>query len=200
MTETAESIRAFWFGTDADDAVVAAQKGKLWWSKNDATDTEIRTRFHASTVAAAGGAFNEWTATPYGVLALILLTDQFPRNMYRGRPESFSFDPIALHWALHALECGFDSLLRPIERVFVYLPLEHSESIPLQRRSVQLYEKLLHDVPAEQQSVFNGFSDFAVRHRDIVLRFGRFPHRNAILGRASTEEEIAFLKTAGSSF
>ncbi|HWU97240.1 MAG TPA: DUF924 family protein [Oxalicibacterium sp.] len=200
MTETAETIRTFWFGDDADDAAVAAQQSKLWWAKNDAADIEIRTRFQTSTLAAAKGALDTWAATPSGTLALILLTDQFPRNMYRGRPESFSFDPIALHWTLHALEHGFDASLRPIERIFIYLPLEHAESLMLQQRAVQLYEKLLSNVPTEQQSVFSGFVNFAVRHRDVIARFGRFPHRNAILGRASTQEEIAFLKTAGSSF
>jgi uncharacterized protein (DUF924 family) len=200
LTETAETIRAFWFGLEVDDTAVAAQKSKLWWAKNDVTDSEIRTRFKTSTLAAASGALDAWAATPSGTLALILLTDQFPRNMYRGRPESFSFDPIALHWALHALEYGFDASLRPIERIFVYLPLEHAESVTLQQRAVRLYEKLLNDVPAEQHSVFSGFVDFAVRHRDVIARFGRFPHRNAILGRASTEDERAFLKTAGSSF
>lgn len=200
LTETAETIRTFWFGVDADDTTVAAQKSKLWWAKNDAADIEIRTRFQTSTLAAASGKLDAWAATPSGTLALILLTDQFPRNMYRGRPESFSFDPIALHWALHALEHGFDASLRPIERIFIYLPLEHAESLTLQLRAVQLYEKLLVDVPTEQQSAFSGFVNFAVRHRDVIARFGRFPHRNAILGRASTEEEVAFLKTAGSSF
>lgn len=200
MIETAESIREFWFGTHNDDAAVAAQKSKLWWAKSDAADGEIRTRFQTSTLAAASGALDKWSATPYGALALILLTDQFPRNMYRARPESFSFDPIALHWALHALAHGFDALLRPIERVFVYLPLEHAESLTLQHRSVTLYEKLLNDAPAEQASTFSGFVNFATRHRDVIARFGRFPHRNAILGRSSTEEEVAFLKTPGSGF
>jgi uncharacterized protein (DUF924 family) len=200
LTETAESIREFWFGSDADDAAVAAQKSKLWWAKSDAADIEIRTRFQTSTLAAANSALDAWSATPSGILALILLTDQFPRNMYRGRPESFSFDPIALHWSLHALESGFAALLRPIERVFLYLPLEHAESLTLQDRAVHLYENLLDDAPTEQQSTFSGFINFAMRHRDVIARFGRFPHRNAILGRSSTEEEIAFLKTAGSSF
>lgn len=200
MTETAESIREFWFGTNTDDAEVATQKSKLWWAKNDTTDTEIRSRFQTSTLAAASGALDKWSLTPYGTLALILLTDQFPRNMYRARPECFSFDPIALHWALHALAHGFDALLRPIERVFIYLPLEHAESMTLQHRSVSLYEKLLNDAPAEQESTFSGFVNFATRHRDVIARFGRFPHRNAILARSSTEEEAAFLKTPGSGF
>lgn len=203
MTETAESIRAFWFGDDgpdSDDAVVAARQGKLWWSKNEAVDREIRTRFETGTIAAGKGALDDWAQTPRDILALILLTDQFPRNMYRNRPESFSFDPIALHWALFALEHGMAAELRPLERVFIYLPLEHAESITLQNRCVRLFEELLNDVPPDQHDAFAGFVNFAVRHRDVIARFGRFPHRNAILGRASTEEERAFLQTPGSSF
>ncbi len=200
MTESIESILGFWFGASVDDAEVAQEKGRMWWSKNEAVDEEIRRRFEACTAAALHGALDEWAATPRGVLALVLLTDQFPRNMYRGQPASFAFDAIALRWALHGLERGMDSLLRPIERVFLYLPFEHSESIADQRRSVLLYEQLLRDVPPQHESTFSGFGQFAIRHRDIIARFGRFPHRNAILGRASTGKEIAFLQTPGSSF
>lgn len=201
MIETADTIRTFWFGDDeGDDAAIGSRQGKLWWSKDDDTDREIRTRFEACTVAASGGRFDQWSRTPHGLLALILLTDQFPRNMYRNRPEAFSFDPIALHWALDGLVRGADTLLRPIERVFFYLPLEHAESLPLQDRAVGLFEKLQGDVPASQREAFAGYTNFAIRHRDIIARFGRFPHRNAILGRASTDEEIAFLKTPGSGF
>jgi uncharacterized protein (DUF924 family) len=134
------------------------------------------------------------------LLALILLTDQFPRNIYRGQARSFGFDGLALRWALDGLDLGIDRQLRPIQRVFFYLPLEHSESIAHQDRSLDLYQQLLNDVPEEQKETFTGFRNFAIRHRDIIARFGRFPHRNAILDRVSTDEETAFLKTAGSSF
>lgn len=201
MVETAESIRAFWFGNaDEDDAAIGKRQGKLWWSKSDDTDREIRTRFEASTIAASSGAFDHWSRTPHGLLSLILLTDQFPRNMYRSRPESFSFDPIALHWALDGLQRGVDALLRPIERVFFYLPLEHAESLPLQQRAVGLFERLQDSVPDEERSAFAGYTSFAERHRDVIAKFGRFPHRNAILGRVSTDDETAFLKTPGSGF
>jgi uncharacterized protein (DUF924 family) len=198
--ETAEAIHEFWFGTDADDVKTAEQKKKLWWSKDTAIDKIIAQRFEKSTLAAVDGSLNHWKTIPRGVLALILLTDQFPRNMYRGTPASFACDHIALQLSLQALEQGVDKLLRPIERVFVYLPLEHSESIGDQERAVQLFAQLAGEVPAAQKSTFDGFHQFAISHRDIIARFGRFPHRNQILGRASTEQEIAFLKTAGSSF
>ncbi|RBA23474.1 DUF924 family protein [Herminiimonas fonticola] len=198
--ETADAIHEFWFGTDADDVKAADQKKKLWWSKDAAIDNIIVQRFEKSTLAAADGALDFWKTTPRGLLALILLTDQFPRNMYRGTANSFAYDHIALQLSLQALEQGVDQLLRPIERVFVYLPLEHSESIDDQERAVQLFEQLARDVVPAQKSTFDGFHQFAIRHRDIIARFGRFPHRNEILGRTSTEEEISFLKTAGSSF
>lgn len=200
MTETPESILTFWFGTSQDDGVAAEEKSKLWWAKDEHTDQEIRRRFESSTEAVARGDLDEWSATPHGVLAMVLLADQFPRNMYRGLPESFAFDTLALRWTLHALERGMDNALRPIERVFLYLPLEHSESRADQQRAVFLFEQLLRDVSEAHKKTFAGFVDFALRHRDVIARFGRFPHRNAILGRESTDEEQAFLKQPGSSF
>lgn len=198
--ETVDAIHAFWFGTDADDVQIADQKKKLWWSKDAAVDGLITQHFEKATLAAAEGLLDSWKMTPRGLLALILLTDQFPRNMYRGTPASFAYDHVALQLTMQALEQSVDQLLRPIERVFIYLPLEHSESICDQERAVQLFEQLVNDVAASQKSTFTGFHQFAIRHRDIIARFGRFPHRNDVLGRTSTDEEIAFLKTAGSSF
>jgi uncharacterized protein (DUF924 family) len=198
--ETANAIHEFWFGTDTDDVKAADQQKKLWWSKDTAIDHIIAQRFEKFTLAAADGSLNSWKNTPRGLLVLILLTDQFPRNMYRGTSASFAYDHIALQLCKQALEQGVDQLLRPIERVFVYLPLEHSESIADQERVVHLTEQLAKDVPLAQKTAFEGFHQFAIRHRDIIARFGRFPHRNQMLGRISTEEEIAFLKTAGSSF
>ena len=200
MTETSESILAFWFGDSEDDAVTAKAQTKLWWSKDEHTDQEIRRRFESSTEAMSRGELDAWAESPRGLLAMVLLVDQFPRNMYRNLPESFGFDTLALRWTLHALERGMDNHLRPIERVFLYLPLEHSESNADQQRSVFLFEQLLRDVPENQKEIFAGFLDYAIRHRDVIARFGRFPHRNRILERESTPEEIAFLKEPGSSF
>lgn len=200
MTETSESILAFWFGHHDDDAATAKAQAKLWWSKDEKTDQEIHRRFESSTEAMGRGELDDWAATPHGLLAMVLLVDQFPRNMYRSLPESFAFDTLALRWSLHALERGMDNHLRPIERVFLYLPLEHAESRAEQDRSVFLFEQLARDVPAEQKEVFAGFLDYAIRHREVIARFGRFPHRNKILGRESTPEEIEFLQQPGSSF
>lgn len=199
-TPTADDVLDYWFGTQVGDAATAAAQKKLWWSKDAAVDAEIRGRFGALVAAAAGGAHRNWADTPRGRLALILLFDQFPRNMYRDTPQAFAHDAQALQLALDGLAAGADSQLRPIERVFFYLPLEHAESAEMQERSVALFAALAAGVPAAERETFTGYADYAVRHRDIIRRFGRFPHRNRILGRASTPEETGFLKQPGSSF
>lgn len=200
LIENPESIHTFWFGENKDDSVVAQQKSRLWWAKDSQTDLTVAKRFSFSTQAAALGQLDGWSVTAQGHLALILLLDQFPRNMYRGLPKSFSFDAHALSWSLRGLAEGVDQQLRPIERVFFYLPLEHAESLAHQEHAVGLFEKLLADVPIQHKETFAGFVQFAKRHRDVIARFGRFPHRNAILERACTEAERVFLKTPGSSF
>jgi uncharacterized protein (DUF924 family) len=129
-----------------------------------------------------------------------LLTDQFPRNIYRESARAFAFDAKALAWCLGGIISGLHLGLRPIERVFFYFPLEHAESLEYQEQSVGLFRDLLATVPLDQKSVFENFLDFAVCHRDIIARFGRFPHRNKIIGRPSTPEEAAFLEEQGSSF
>ena len=198
--ETARTINDFWFGSAADDSAVAAQQTRLWWIKNPVTDRAIRERFAATTAAAARGELSSWAQQPGGLLALILLTDQLPRNMYRNTPAAFEHDALAQGWALDALERGFDQRLRPIERLFLYLPLEHAESNALQARSVELFTRLFQEVAATDMETFRGFLVYALRHRSVISRFGRFPHRNQILGRDSTLEEMEFLAKPGSSF
>lgn len=198
--ETPFSIRQFWFGDSSDDRDTARQQAPLWWSKNDALDREVRQRFEATLVAAADGQLEAWTTTPDGVLALILLADQFSRNMYRGQARAFAFDALARRWSRLALEQQLDQVLRPIERVFVYLPLEHSEQLSDQEQALMLFERLLASVPAEQQDIYRGYLDYARQHRDVIARFGRFPHRNAILQRPSTAAELEFLAGPHSSF
>lgn len=200
LIENSKSIHTFWFGESDDDSVVAQENNRLWWAKNSQTDLTIAKRFSFCTAAAASGQLDEWSETAQGQLSLILLLDQFPRNMYRGLPKSFSFDAHALRWSLQGLIDGVDQQLRPIERAFFYLPLEHAELLQHQEHAVQLFEKLVADVPSLHKEVFTGFLQFAKRHRDVIARFGRFPHRNAILERACTDEERVFLKMPGSSF
>jgi uncharacterized protein (DUF924 family) len=198
--ETERSIREFWFGTQADDKTAAAEKSRLWWGKDPAIDRAIAERFASCVEQAAAGQLDTWRKTPEGLLALILLTDQFRRNIYRDTPAAFSADPLALGWSREAVSAGIHRRLRPIERVFLYLPFEHSESLADQDQAVALFQELVEEAGPNAAGVYDGYLDFAHRHREVIQRFGRFPHRNRILGRASTAEEEAFLKQKGSSF
>ncbi|WP_341648893.1 DUF924 family protein [Thauera humireducens] len=130
----------------------------------------------------------------------MLLTDQFPRNIWRGEAAAFAFDVLALRWAKDTLRLGLDNELRAVERVFVHLPLEHSEELGDQREAVRLFDRLAASVPAPNRPSFDGYLDYARRHLAIIERFGRFPHRNAALGREAREDETAFLQQPGSSF
>ena len=198
--EAPESIHQFWFGTNADDGVTVATQAKLWWSKDDALDLDIKQRFAASSDLALNGKLDEWSATSDGCLALILLCDQFPRNMYRNTPQAFAFDDNALQLAKEGIAHQLDTRLRPIERVFFYLPFEHSESLADQDRAVALFRQLADEAKPAHKTSFENFLNFAIRHREVIKRFQRFPHRNKIVGRDSTAAELQFLSEPGSSF
>ena len=195
-----ETILTYWFGANPDQAVLAKDRAALWWSKNNEVDREIRQRFESSVQLAGDGRLNSWLIEPRGRLALIILTDQLPRNIYRDSPQAFAFDTRALEWSLDGIESSVDRRLRPIERVFFYLPLEHSERLEDQERSVAMFRELLPSVDPDQQEIFESYLNFPILHRDVVARFGRIPHRNRILGRTSTPEELYFLSQPGSSF
>lgn len=198
--ENPRSIHQFWFGSASDDRATIQQQSALWWSKNPALDQQIRQRFEPSVLAAQRAELDAWAATPDGLLALILLTDQLPRNMYRGAAGSFGFDALARGWCRLGLERQFDAALRPIEAAFFYLPLEHSEQLADQELALALFRALIERVPAERQPDYQGYLDFALKHHAIIARFGRFPHRNRILGRASSVAELEFLSGPDSSF
>jgi len=197
---TPEIILDFWFGSNPDDGAVGNERSDLWWSKNKATDDEIRRRFEIYLIMAVSEQLKDWLTTPPGRLALIILTDQFPRTIYRDTAQAFSCDEKALAWCIEGLEQKVDRELRPIERVFFYLPLEHAEYLEHQALSVKYFGELASTVNSEQKALFDGYLDYAVRHRQIIERFGRFPHRNKVLGRESTPDELAFLSEPGSSF
>ncbi|HWW99346.1 DUF924 family protein [Collimonas sp.] len=200
MAEDSVTIRQFWFGDHPDDGVVASQQAGLWWSKKPAVDLLIRERFESTLLAAGEQQLSGWETTAQGVLALVILHDQFPRNMYRDTPRSFAFDAQARHFCRLGLQPDFYNALRPIERSFVHLPLTHSELPVDQEQAVALCAALADQVPASHKQRFAGYLSSAVRHRDIIARFGRFPHRNRILQRPSTPEEQLFLQQPGSSF
>ena len=182
----AAQVMRFWFANGEGDA--------RWFEKNGAFDAEIRMRFLALHEEAAAGTLDGWKESPGDCLALIVLLDQFPRNMFRATLRAFATDGRALAAARHAVAQGYDRPMTPSQRMFVYLPFEHSESLADQEISCRLNEPLA-AFPATHD-VYR----YALRHREIVARFGRFPHRNAALGRASTPEEIEFLKEPGSGF
>ncbi|MCK5378207.1 MAG: DUF924 domain-containing protein [Acidobacteria bacterium] len=198
--ENQKTIREFWFGKNIDDGAVAEDRSSLWWSKDPSTDAEIRRRFESLVIAAESGDLDDWRLSIDGRLALVLLTDQFPRNIFRDSPAAFRFDALARNLCVEGLETRADRELRPIERVFFYLPLEHSEDLDDQNRCVALFRELAEEVGADIKETFENFVAFALRHQVIIERFGRFPHRNSILGRQSTREETDFLTQPGSSF
>ena len=198
MTDPSSAeVRAFWFLPDTGAGTAAGFRPE-WFRKDPAFDESIRARFgplveRALTLPA--GAPPAWGAAPDDVLAEILVLDQFPRNLYRGQPLAFAGDARALALALALIARGDDRRLRPLERLFAYLPLEHAEDLALQDRSVDLFSAL-----AAGHEGFGEVLDYAERHRDVIRRFGRFPHRNAALGRASTPAEVEYLAQPGSGF
>jgi uncharacterized protein (DUF924 family) len=188
LAPLAAEVLDFWF---------TSEKGRqrdVWFTKNDAFDRELRNRFGAALSAGLAGAFGEWCATPHGSLARVLLLDQFTRNAFRDTADAFAGDSRALATAERAIEREFDRLLDPYERWFLYMPFEHSEELDLQERGVTLFTVLAAETGVDAPL------PWAKRHRDVIRRFGRFPHRNEILGRASTPEELAFLAQPGSRF
>jgi uncharacterized protein (DUF924 family) len=193
--ERVDEILRFWFGEPEDAAGEYGQQRPVWFKKDRAFDDAIRQRFLGDVERAAGGELGAWQQAPRPCLALILLLDQFPRNLFRGEARSFASDRTALAAAYHALEQGYDQQVLPVERVFFYLPLEHSENLADQDRSVELVRSL-HAAHPEFESTL----DYALRHREVIQRFGRFPHRNEILGRETTPEEAEFLRQPGSRF
>jgi uncharacterized protein (DUF924 family) len=183
-----DDVLTFWFGALDETGRSDQAHMARWWKKDPAFDQELRDRFGALHAAITRGEHADWIESARGRLATILVLDQFSRNMFRGAPGMFASDARALELTVDGLDRGMDQELTPAERQFFYMPLMHSEDLAAQERCVELFATF-----AENQK-------FAVQHRDIVKRFGRFPHRNEILGRTSTPEEIAFLTQPGSSF
>lgn len=181
----------FWF-----DPAHAAH----WFAADARFDQQIRQRFGTAVAAAAHGQLDDWTGAAESWLALLLLLDQFPRNLHRGDARSWAADVKAQRVALSGLADGFDQLLPPLQRVFAYLPLEHAEDRGLQQRSVALFGALHAQAPPEQRERYAMFLDYARRHHDVIARFGRFPHRNAVLDRSNTPDEVAYLAQPGAGF
>ena len=189
-----KEIFTFWFGAPRDDKTYYDEWHSRWFTSAPQFDQEVRDRFMEDYQQAAARQLAEWQTEPRAGLALVLLLDQLPRNMFRGTPKAFATDASAREAASHLIRSGCERQLLPIERAFVYMPFMHSEALADQHASVALFQQLA------QEREYLTFVTFAIKHREVIDRFGRFPHRNAILGRPSTAEEAAFLTQPGSSF
>jgi uncharacterized protein (DUF924 family) len=189
----AQQVLDFWFGAPGEPH--HGQPRAEWFRKDPAFDAAIRARFGALIDAALAGGLDGWADPPPAAVARIVVLDQFPRNAFRDSARMFAGDARALAAARALVASGADRALPGVMRQFVYLPFEHAETLADQHESMRLFEQLARDEPA-----LAGLTDWARRHLDIVARFGRFPHRNALLGRASTAEEVEFLRQPGSGF
>lgn len=189
----AQAVLDFWFG--APGSAGFGEPRAEWFRKDEVFDARIRQHFGDDTANALAGGLAEWTTEPEGALALILLLDQFPRNLFRGHARAFAGDDRARQVARRLTDRAQHQTLQPVQRVFVYLPFEHAESMEDQDRAVDLFRELHGERPD-----FAGFLDYAQKHREVIQRFGRFPHRNAALGRESTVEEKVYLAQPGSGF
>lgn len=190
----------WWFGDAEAASAVAAQRGKLWFGYRASQDAEARERFGELSAQALAGGLQDWAEQAEGWLALILLLDQLSRMIHRATPQAFAGDARAQQLVRRGLAQGLERQLPAIRQVFVYLVLEHAEDLVTQNLAVERFRALREQVPAAERELFGGYLDYAVRHQQVIARFGRFPHRNTILARASTPDELAFLAEPGSRF
>lgn len=196
----AEEVLAFWFGEQRNDASWLAERNALWFGGKAETDARIRERFLGLTQAACEGKLDAWAQEPRGLLALVILLDQFSRSLFRGTPEAFAQDAKARTLVHRALGQGWAQGYTPLERIFLAMPLMHSEALPEQEQCVVLFQELEAAAEGAIADTVRSSLDYARRHLEVVAHYGRFPHRNDTLGRKSTPEELEFLKQPGSSF
>lgn len=194
MANAIDEIHDYWFGELDDTGMADPSRDKLWFQSTEADDEFCRLRFGAKVEQALAGELTDWEQTDRGLIALILLLDQFTRTIYRDTPQAFAGDPRALDLAQHCIAHGHHQRLPAIHQVFLYLPLEHTEDLEVQEECVSLFEELTAITGLEPMQ---GYTRYAVAHRDVIGRFGRFPHRNVILGRESTAAELEYLQTHG---
>ncbi len=198
---TPTAILEFWFGNQNNMLDINSEKSGLWWGKNSVVDQNMAHLFRPLVdLIHAGSQYDFWRNQPDGCLASILALDQFPRNIFRGTPQSFAYDAMARELAEQFVSKGFDKVMTPLQCVFAYLPFEHSEDLQDQERSVVLFKKLVDMAGPAEREMFEGFLEYAIKHREVIEKFGRFPHRNEILGRPSSTRELDFLKLPGSFF
>lgn len=195
----AKDVLNFWFGGNSEK--ISAQQQKKWFMVDHQFDALIKRSFTMTLLAGSRGKLDEWELTPEGRLAFIILLDQFPRNIFRGTANAFLYDEKALSLARDGVEFKHDTSLSIFQRVFFYMPYQHSESLKIQQQSVQLFATLVEQADNEADKNFAKNSyQFALQHQMLIQRFGRFPHRNKVLGRQSTQEETEYLQSGGARF
>lgn len=194
MTDPIEDIHRFWFGELDDAGMCSTDRHPLWFTASEATDEACRSRFRPLLDQALTGALEPWADTDRGLVALVVLLDQFSRNIHRGTAAAFAGDSMALKLSQRAIASGRHQRLPTIHQAFLFLPLEHNEDLEVQEECVTLFEELAAVTGDEQIA---DFTRYAHAHREVIGLFGRFPHRNEILGRRSSEEELAYLEKHG---
>ena len=204
-TDKTQEILNFWFQGVNDTTVINKKSVPFnqWFMKSEAFDEQIRERFEADLVKASQGEYKMWEQTPHGALALIILFDQFSRNLYRNTLKMLATDPLALELTLKMIKAGIDEELLLIERAFFYMPLMHAEDLDIQNMSLQCFGDLVEEskIKNPRNTPYYEYTfDYAKRHQTIIANFNRFPHRNVTLGRVSTSKETAFLNKPGSLF
>ncbi len=201
VPQPAEDVLAFWFDSAPESAADIKACMKRWYGGGPELDAQIEARFGPLMAAAANSELTDWATSPRGRLGLILLLDQFPRSVYRSTAGAFAQDSLALELTLTGIAAGLDLRLDPLERLFFYMPLQHAESLEVQQQSVAAFEALAatHAEPFLRKALV-GSADYARQHRDIIAQFGRFPHRNSVLGRGSAPEEARYLEQGGATF
>lgn len=213
--DEALKVREFWFGKSltgplpgqgelASQAVALKRRIDFWFERIPAVvaqqDEIIRTRFKDLVERAVQGELDSWADSPRRRLSLIILLDQFPRQIYRGTAQAFAYDPAALALTLSGMQLAADGALNLVERLFFYMPLQHAEATEVQDESVSACKRLVAESPAELRATFEVSLRWAEEHRELIRQFGRFPHRNKILGRENTPEEVAYFKKGGEKF
>ncbi|MDB6146223.1 MAG: hypothetical protein JWP80_5267 [Pseudomonas sp.] len=195
-----QPLLEWWFGSAQSPAEASKAKGKLWFGKKKSQDSDAHQRFAVQVEQALAGGLTDWAQSPHGWLALVLLLDQLPRMIFRDSPKAFSGDPRARAIVAEGLALDFDQQLSAIQRTFIYLVLEHSEDLGHQDQAVALLAELLDSQPDADRPVIASNLDYAKKHQQVIARFKRFPHRNEVLGRESTAEELLFLQGRGARF
>jgi uncharacterized protein (DUF924 family) len=188
-----QAVLDLWFRQRAHDTPGVDSRMNFWFGEDAELDIQIRHRFGELIKRAAAADLEHWASIPLGRLALIIVIDQFRRNVYRGKPDAFSHDRAALKLTVEGAIAKHDKQLTPLQRAFFFMPMQHVESLKVQNKSVAVYEKLARNAAEAERDTFETFAHFAELHRDIIEQFGRFPHRNAILGRENTALEAEYL-------